>query len=393
MDATGLHPRINPDRGLFRRTSALLKDRGTGREVASAIIFWISATFLITFVSKKRTVTRNCLRFFIAILFFPLFATAQLPLKTVTAQSGDGIYSLLRDQGLNPLEHYKDFVQLNEGNLRNGTELYAGRNYQIPYALDNIPVTGTAEVPGSGIQYPIFGKGQEYVEPLSSRLNGTVYYLISGHGGPDPGAIERHNGKTIAEDEYAYDVTLRLARQLLSHGAVVYVIIRDPNDGIRDDRALELDTDEVTFPNETIPLSQLERLQQRVDAVNKLYLKHQGAYQRLIVTHVDSRSEGRNIDVFFYHHEKSRNGKRLAESIHKTFQDKYRKYQPNREYTGTFSDRSNLYMVKNTLPAMAYIEIGNIRNKRDQRRIFDPDNRQALAKWISEGLLLDYGNQ
>jgi N-acetylmuramoyl-L-alanine amidase len=50
-------------------------------------------------------------------------------------------------------------------------------------------------------------------------------------------------------------------------------------------------------------------------------------------------------------------------------------------------------MVKNTLPAMAYIEIGNIRNKRDQRRIFDPDNRQALAKWISEGLLLDYGNQ
>jgi N-acetylmuramoyl-L-alanine amidase len=47
-------------------------------------------------------------------------------------------------------------------------------------------------------------------------------------------------------------------------------------------------------------------------------------------------------------------------------------------------------MVKNTLPAMAYIEIGNIRNKRDQRRILDPDNRQALAKWIGEGILLDY---
>lgn len=40
---------------------------------------------------------------------------------------------------------------------------------------------------------------------------------------------------------------------------------------------------------------------------------------------------------------------------------------------------------------MTFIEIGNIRNKKDQRRILDPDNRQALAKWISEGgVLLDY---
>ncbi len=53
-------------------------------------------------------------------------------------------------------------------------------------------------------------------------------------------------------------------------------------------------------------------------------------------------------------------------------------------------ERSSLYMVKNTLPAMAYIEIGNIKSQKDQRRILDPDNRQALAKWISEGILLDY---
>ena len=39
---------------------------------------------------------------------------------------------------------------------------------------------------------------------------------------------------------------------------------------------------------------------------------------------------------------------------------------------------------------MAYIEIGNLKNKKDQRRILDPDNRQALAKWITEGVLVDY---
>ncbi len=330
------------------------------------------------------------MRSLIAFLLVPVIAFAQAPLKTVTASPGEGVFSLLRKQGLDPSEHYSAFLELNAANLRNGSELYEGRTYQLPYVPDAPTDMGSATGPESESNYPIFGAGKEVVVPVSERLSAAVYYLISGHGGPDPGAIERHNGTTIAEDEYAYDVTLRLAKQLLSHGAKVYIIIRDSNDGIRDERILELDNDEVTYPNDPIPLGQLERLQQRVDAVNKLYLEHRGAYQRLIVTHVDSRSEGKNIDVFFYHHEKSRNGKRLAENIHKTFQDKYRQYQPHREYTGTFSDRSNLYMVKNTLPAMTYIEIGNLRNKRDQRRILDPDNREALAKWISEGVLLDY---
>jgi len=171
---------------------------------------------------------------------------------------------------------------------------------------------------------------------------------------------------------------------------MVYVIIRDPDDGIRDERILEMDRDEVAYPNEEIPLNQLARLKQRVGMVNTLYQQNKGKYQRLIVTHVDSRNMGQNIDVFFYHHEKSKNGKKLAESIHKTFETKYKKYQPNRVYSGTFEDRSSLYLVKKTHPAMAFIEIGNIRNKEDQRRILDPENRQALAKWISEGVLLDY---
>ncbi len=309
--------------------------------------------------------------------------------KSVIAQQGDGIYSILRKQGLDPVKYYAEFLKLNEGNIRGGSFLYRGRRYIIPGTMEG-EKKGTEVTLDSRTKYPIFGEDWAYVAPKSVRLEGTVYYLISGHGGPDPGAIEERNGTTIAEDEYAYDVTLRLARELLSHGAKVYVIVRDENDGIREEMELETDQDEVIFPDQKIPLSQLKRLEQRVDVVNKLFLKHSGKYQRLIVTHVDSRNEGQNIDVFFYHHEKSPKGKKLAESIHKTFQKKYKKYQPYRDYSGTFSDRSNLYMVKNTLPAMAYIEIGNLKNKRDQVRILNPKNRQAMAKWISEGILLDY---
>ena len=346
------------------------------------------------------------LRSFLLLLWLFLFQLASLAAqdsnKLVRAEQGDGIYSLLRKQGLNPSAYINEFIELNKELLQNGNQLIVGRKYKIPgnsvaketsqSTTQAVEVTSSETDTDNGQlnRYPIFGEAYAYVTPKSEILENTVYYLISGHGGPDPGALEEYNGKTIAEDEYAYDVTLRLAKELLAHGAKVFMIVRDENDGIRNQRILELDRDEVVYPDKEIPLNQLERLKQRVDVVNDLYLKHTGRYQRLIVTHVDSRGHNENIDVFFYYHEKSEKGKRLAESIHATFRKKYKRFQPNRDYTGTFTDRSNLYMVKNTLPAMAYIELGNIKNGKDKKRILDPDNRQALAKWMLEGIILDY---
>jgi N-acetylmuramoyl-L-alanine amidase len=319
------------------------------------------------------------------------FVIGQDSLKTVVAGKGDGILSLLRKQGVNPYEIYDEFVALNSHNLRDSIHLFEGRTYMVPLKLKSDVKKVTTETKSvKGLSYEIFGKKYAEVTSQSNKLQGVVYYLISGHGGPDPGAMTTYLGTAISEDEYAYDVTLRLARELIAHGATVYVIVRDPDDGIRDERILAMDRDEVVYPNEVIPLNQVARLKQRVDAVNELYRQNKGKYQRLIVTHVDSRSEGQNIDVFFYHHEKSTNGKRLAESIHKTFEAKYKKYQPNRTYSGTFEDRTSLYVVRKTNPPMTFIEIGNITNIQDQRRILDPENRQALAKWISEGVILDY---
>lgn len=321
---------------------------------------------------------------------------AQDSLKTVVAEKGDGILSLLRKNGVSPYDYYDDFIGLNIENLRDSVHLYEGRSYKIPSVTDSIQKVDSIQITSKNVNeiksetYDIFGEKHKTVVEKSKRLKDNVYYLVSGHGGPDPGAMAVYANTSIAEDEYAYDITLRLAKELMAHGATVYIIIQDENDGIRDDRILEIDRDEVAYPDKSIPLNQLARLKQRVDIINKLYKKNKGKYQRLIVTHIDSRSVGQNIDVFFYHHEKSKNGKRLAESIHKTFQKKYKKYQPNRTYDGTIGDRTELYLVRKTHPAIAYIEIGNIKNKKDQRRILDPDNRQALAKWIGEGVLLDF---
>ena len=73
----------------------------------------------------------------------------------------------------------------------------------------------------------LFGKEYATYQITSNELSGACFYLVSGHGGPDPGAIGIYQGRQLHEDEYAYDIILRLARELLSRGAKVHIIIQD----------------------------------------------------------------------------------------------------------------------------------------------------------------------
>ena len=168
------------------------------------------------------------------------------------------------------------------------------------------------------------------------------------------------------------------------------MITRDNNDGIRDGAYLKPDKDEVCYPNKRIPLSQLARLRERTKAVNRLYMKHKGHFQRMVVIHVDSRNKKENIDVFFYHDKRSTSGEQLANTLRQTFDEKYAEHQPNRGYTGDVSSR-NLYVIKNSYPTAVFIEMGNINHRRDQQRLIIPDNRQALANWLCDGLIRDFG--
>jgi len=236
-------------------------------------------------------------------------------------------------------------------------------------------------------KFPLFGKPYETVTVTDNTLKNQVYYLISGHGGPDPGANCKKDCNLLCEDEYAYDIVLRLARNLMSHGAKVYVIIQDKNDGIRDTRYLESDYEEITCDGNAIPLNQVKRLKQRTDLINKLYKSHHGKYsQKLIEIHIDSRQQTKKIDLFFYHFPGSEAGKKVAEKMLETVKDKYNTYQKERVYNGVVKER-DLYSLRKTLPLCIYIEVGNITNDFDQQRILIPNNRQALANWLAEGLM------
>jgi len=333
--------------------------------------------------------------FFMLNIFILGFSGVQMAQEypTIKAKKGDGIYSVLKQNGYSPADYLDQFVELNKAKLGKDNSLITGRTYKLPIKPESQHEKPANESLVAKKQekknYEIFGQKNREVSIKSSELEGTVYYLMSGHGGPDPGAIGKLKGHLLCEDEYAYDVTLRLARNLVERGATIYMIIRDTNDGIRDEQFLSPDKDEVCYPNREIPLSQLARLKQGTDAVNDLHAANKGKFQRLVVIHVDSRSKKENIDVFFYHDKSSSTGKKLATTLKQTFEQKYAMHQPNRGYEGTVSDR-NLYVTKNSFVPAVFIELGNINHTKDQQRFIIADNRQAVANWLRDGLIEDY---
>ena len=351
---------------------------------------------------------------FLAFLFSGTTLWAQ---QKATPKAGEGISSFLLRHNRSPKKYYDDFIELNKQKLGKNNVLKVGVTYVIPPVKKSTTTSakttpakntgaknttsegaGTKQTSskakstkiGTTINEPLFGKQLANVKVTSNRLAGACFYVVSGHGGPDPGAIGKAGRYELHEDEYAYDIALRLARNLMQEGAEVHIIIQDAKDGIRDDSYLSNSKRE-TCMGDAIPLNQVQRLQQRCDKINALYRKDRKnhSYCRAIFIHIDSRSKGKQTDVFFYYSNKKGDSKRLANNMKDTFESKYAKHQPNRGFSGTVSGR-NLYVLSHTTPASVFVELGNIQNTFDQRRLVINSNRQALAKWLMEGFLKDY---
>lgn len=321
----------------------------------------------------------------LTILFCTLFAfNASAQEERDSPRRGEGISVFLERNKRPGRAYYKEFLELNKKLLKGKEELRLGVKYVLP------PLSKPVGNGKKTINEPLFGKALASVKVTSNRLQGACFYVVSGHGGPDPGAIGRIGKVELHEDEYAYDVALRLARNLMQEGAEVRIIIQDAKDGIRDDKYLSNSKRE-TCMGAPIPLNQVARLRQRCAKINEFYKKDRKNYKycRAIFLHVDSRSKSHQTDVFFYHSKSKPDSKRLAKTMKKTFESKYDKHQPNRGFTGTVSAR-NLYVLANTSPASVFVELGNIQNTFDQRRFVISSNRQALAKWMMEGFITDY---
>lgn len=372
---------------------------------------------MITLAKEIVNVVMKNKLYILLFLVFLFSGTTLWAQQKATPKAGEGISSFLLRHNRSPKKYYDDFIELNKQKLGKNNVLKVGMTYVIPPVKKSTTASakttpakntgarntasesaGTKQPSskakstkiGTTINEPLFGKQLANVKITSNRLAGACFYVVSGHGGPDPGAIGKVGRYELHEDEYAYDIALRLARNLMQEGAEVHIIIQDAKDGIRDDSYLSNSKRE-TCMGDAIPLNQVQRLQQRCDKINALYRKDRKnhSYCRAIFIHVDSRSKGKQTDVFFYYSNKKGDSKRLANNMKDTFESKYGKHQPNRGFSGTVSGR-NLYVLSHTTPASVFVELGNIQNAFDQRRLVMNSNRQALAKWLMEGFLKDY---
>jgi len=337
---------------------------------------------------------RSCL-----LILFSLCVSLVFSQEKDKPRRGEGIYTFLRRHNRTETKDYDEFIRLNKNKLGKSNTLIQGTNYLLPplssteqhKATEQHKPESTSKQKNRNGTNSLFGEKYKNYEIQDNALAGACFYLVCGHGGPDPGATTKVDGQVLHEDEYAYDIVLRLARNLLQHNATVHIIIQDPKDGIRDDKYLKNSKNE-TCMGKAIPSSQIARLKQRTDAINNLNFESKAKYQRAIFIHLDSRSKKKQLDVFFYYQNIKQNKTKslqLAETMRKTFHDLYQKHQPGRGFSGTVSTRP-LYVLKNTNPISLFVELANMQNVDDQKRYILENNRQALANWLCAGFIKDY---
>jgi len=338
-------------------------------------------------------------------IFFCLSVSLSFGREKDTPQKGEGIYSFLRRHNRTEPKQYDEFIRLNKNKLGKSNSLLQGTVYFLP----PLKVTTSQkkekinekkekinEKSKMGIQpllgtQPLFGEKYKSYEIKDNKLAGACFYLVSGHGGPDPGAIAKVDGQELHEAEYAYDIMLRLARCLLEHNATVQIIIQNPTLGIRDDKYLTNSRNQTCMGKE-ISSVQVARLKQQSNEINRINFKTKNKYQRAIFIHLDSRSKNKRLDVFFYYQNGKQNkapSLKLAETMQKTFRNLYDKYQPDRGFSGTVSTRP-LYVLRNTTPVSLFVELANMQNANDQKRFMSGNSRQVLANWLCAGFINDY---
>ena len=296
----------------------------------------------------------------------------------VKAEKGDGIFSLLRKQGLNPGKYYADFIALNEGSIKNGSELKEGIEYQIPDAPDSYKKTALNVTENSQQDRPIFDDELASINAKSTKLSNAVIYLVPGLTG-----IEGLNELKSVRNK----VLKEIAQELMVHGAQVYLINALDNNPI-----LPVPVEKSNARSEEAIAGQ-EQLNHFVETININYLKNTGKYQRVVVLNFNETAyDSKFYKISLFHHGNSQEGSRFAQTLQDIFDQNA--ILPTKENPiATFENPNNLFLAKNALPPITMIDIvGKESSFKDAKRIAINPKAGLLTSIITNGVLSDYAN-
>ncbi len=280
----------------------------------------------------------------------------------VVAEQGDGIFSILRKQGLDPVKYYEEFIILNAKNIKDGSKLQVGKEYLIPMALDSFKKTGVRIGSSEKKESPIFNSELSTMSHKSSKLVDAIYYLIP-------------EAKSTNNNDFVNEITKNLAAELLVHGAKVFIIGSDSMDKKADVLSTELD-----------------KMGWYVETINKHYLQHSGKYQRLLIIEANGLIAEGDVKVAVYHHAKSDQGQRFANNIQNIFKKHSVSNSSFEDVDMIFKDKHSLYLAKNTLPAVSLLMIENNSKYSGKGVISVRSDKESFSDLIANGILKDYAD-
>ena len=77
------------------------------------------------------TMLRKVGLYLLLFLFISFNGFSQDSLQAVVAKNGDGIFSMLRNEGIDIVKYYSQFLDLNQDKIKNGSHLIIGEEYII----------------------------------------------------------------------------------------------------------------------------------------------------------------------------------------------------------------------------------------------------------------------
>jgi LysM repeat protein/N-acetylmuramoyl-L-alanine amidase len=217
---------------------------------------------------------------------------------------------------------------------------------------------------------------------LSNRLAGYHIVLDAGHGGRDPGAVVRKtlNGQAryFVEDEYNYDVVMRLYALLRRHGATVSLTTLSPEHTVRDNDINE------TFDNNKTEIFNDEKeneamggggwvLRRRLEIARKIFAKTARDKRIFVSVHMDS-SENTPLGLVAVANNASKETLALAKAIIES------------SGRGTVIEGGYIIVNNNPSPAAVLVEVRNLMQE-DAAIINNHKIRQRDAEKIADGII------
>ncbi len=228
-------------------------------------------------------------------------------------------------------------------------------------------------------------------------LKGWWIVLDPGHGGIDPGAIVSNlTGKErrvyVVEDEYVYDIALRMYKKLRLLGAEVTLTVISPNHLIRENQEAK-----ITFVHERNEVYNNERynrrnsekvrprsanISQRVRVANRFVRRARGGRSLFVSVHADNTPGRSRGPLAIYHKRRGR-----VDSRSRSFARVMRSALHRRDLPARIQGR-NLAVLRNNLAhAEILVEVYNVHYKSDAYQIRYHKHRERDADRLVNGIL------